>query len=108
MQFNNFREPVEFIVNKLDKKKKTKINVIEDANNSNLKLPEYPVNIIRNSNNKVEKVVYAKGTSKEWSEELIRNSKGQVYRIKTVFSDGSSKTIEIFKNNNLVDYIDYV
>ncbi|KEH98248.1 hypothetical protein [Clostridium massiliodielmoense] len=108
MKRMNFREPVEYIVNRHEKKRNTKISVIEDASNFNLKLPEYPVRLLRDGSKKVIKVIYAEGTSSQWSKELIRNSKGHVYKIKTIFPDSSSKTIEIFKNSNLVDYIDYV
>lgn len=54
------------------------------------------------------KILYGVGL-KQWSEELIRDSNGKVYRIKTTYPDGSTKTIQINKgSDNLVDNIDYV
>src|SRR3712207_6143569 len=104
----NFREPVEYIVSRHEKKKNTKISVIENANDPNLNLPEYPVRLLRDETKKVIKIIYSEGTDSQWSRELIRNSKGQVYKMKTIFPDSSSKTVKVFRNSNLVEYIDYV
>ncbi|KEH99964.1 hypothetical protein [Clostridium botulinum] len=108
MKRMNFRDPVEYIVKRYEKKIGTKISVILDADNPNLNLPEYPVKLVRDNTKKVVKVIYAEDTSSEWSKELIRNSEGYVYKIKTIFPDGSSKTVEIFKSDNMVDNINYV
>ncbi|MBU3171347.1 hypothetical protein [Clostridium estertheticum] len=105
----NFREPVEYIIKRYDKKRNTKITVEDDADKFKVELPEYPCRLVRNVNKKVNKVIYAEGTGVEWSEELIRGNDGKVFQIKTTYPDKSSKTVELFKNvNNSVETIKYV
>ncbi|MCD3217492.1 hypothetical protein FDJ70_07550 [Clostridium botulinum] len=77
--YNNFREPVEYIIKQYWRKKLLRIkcnNTIQDE------LPEYPFRIVRNAHNKVERIIYAEGELMEWQEELIRDWRGKVTRIK--------------------------
>lgn len=105
--FENFRRPVEYVLNQELRKRNLK-NKLIGSNTDNTNLQEYPVELIRNSEKKVTKILYGVGL-KQWSEELIRDSNGKVYRIKTTYPDGSTKTIQINKgSDNLVDNIDYV
>ncbi|MBU3185665.1 hypothetical protein [Clostridium estertheticum] len=105
----NFREPVEYIIKRYDKRKNTKITVEDDADKFKVELPEYPCRLVRGANKKVNKVIYAEGTGSEWSEELIRGIKGKVFQIKTTYPDKSSKTVELFKDlDNRVETIKYV
>ncbi|APC41052.1 hypothetical protein [Clostridium estertheticum] len=105
----NFREPIEYIIKSYDRKKNTKITVEDDASKSKVELPEYPCRLVRNEAKKVISVIYSEGTASEWSEELIRNTEGEVFQIKTIYPDKSFKTIELFKNtDNGVETIKYV
>ncbi|MBU3155187.1 hypothetical protein [Clostridium estertheticum] len=105
----NFREPVEYIIKRYDKKRNTKITVEDDANKSKVELPEYPCRLVRNEAKKVISVLYAEGTESEWSEALIRDVNGKVFQIKTTYPDKSSKTVELFKDmDNRVEKIKYV
>lgn len=109
MQTNNFREPVEYIIKRHEKKKNTKVIVIDDADKAKIDLPEYPCRLVRDETKKVVKCLYMEGTELEWSEEFIRNSNGEIYKIKTVYPDKSTKTIELIKNTaDKVELIDYV
>ncbi|PRR77699.1 hypothetical protein CLLI_22630 [Clostridium liquoris] len=110
MGYKNFREPVVYILNQELRKRnfKNQINTQEDPIYSG-ELPEYPCRIIRDSNNKAYKFIYANGTDLQWEEELIRDSGGKVCRIKTIYPDGNSKTIQLIKNtDNKLEIIDYV
>lgn len=109
MQETNFRRPVEYIIKRYHQKNNTHIVEVTDAEKDNLNLPEYPCRLVRSSDGKVEKVIYAEGTELEWSEELIRDADGKVYQIKITYPDGSYKTIELFKNDDdKVETIDYI
>ncbi|KAA8676207.1 hypothetical protein ACFHWD_14620 [Clostridium sp. MT-14] len=111
MGFKNFRDPVVYILNQELRKRNVGNRISIDTGEQPYtdELVEYPVQLVRDSNTKkVVKCIYGTG-SEEWSEELIRDSSGKVYRIKTTYPDGSTKTIQINKDSNdLVDNIDYV
>jgi len=110
MKQNDFRKPVVYILDqelrKRDLKNKMKLEGGEEYKGE---LPEYPVRLVRNESKKVIKCIYAENTELEWMEELIRNTEGKVYRIKTTYPDKTEKTIELFKNiDDRVELIDYV
>ena len=109
--FKNVREPIVYVLNQELRKRDLKNRVSIDTGDQpyNGELVEYPVKFIRDSSTKkVIKFIYGTG-SEQWSEELIRNTEGKVYRIKTTYPDGSTKTIQINKgSDNLVDNVDYV
>ncbi|ADK16167.1 hypothetical protein [Clostridium ljungdahlii] len=109
--FKNFREPVVYVLDQELRKRnlKNKISIDTGDQPYSGELVEYPVQLVRDSNTKkVVKCIYGTGTD-QWSEELIRDTNGKVYRIKTTYPDGSTKTIQINKGlDNLVDNIDYV
>ena len=111
MGFKNFRDPVVYILNQELRKRNVGNRISIDTGEQPYtdELVEYPVQLIRDSNTKkVVKCIYGTG-SEEWSEELIRDSSGKVYRIKTTYPDDSTKTVQINKDsNNLIDNIDYV
>lgn len=111
MGFKNFRDPVVYILNQELRKRSlgNKISVDAPPSEYSGELVEYPVQLVKDSTTrKVTKCIYGTG-SDQWSEELIRDSLGKVYRIKTTYPDGSTKTIQINKgSDNLVDNIDYV
>ncbi|WP_243103901.1 hypothetical protein [Clostridium sp. JN-1] len=111
MGFKNFRDPVVYVLNQELRKKNLKNKISMDTSPAEYSgdLVEYPVQLVRDSNTKkVVKCIYGTGTN-QWSEELIRDTNGKVYRIKTTYPDGSIKTIQINKDlDNLVDNIDYV
>jgi len=111
MRQNDFRKPVEYIIDQELKKRnlRGKINVNSNDNEYKGGLPEYPVKLIRNSDKKVEKVIYAEGTKLQWSEELIRNTEGKIYRVKTIYPDKTEKIIQLFKDiDSKVETIDYI
>lgn len=109
--FKNFREPVVYVLDQELRKRNLKNRISIDTGEQPYsgELPEYPVQLIRDTTtNKVIKCIYGTGTD-QWSEELIRNSEGKVYQIKTTYPDDSTKTVQINKDsNNLIDNIDYV
>ncbi|OAA91266.1 hypothetical protein [Clostridium ljungdahlii] len=109
--FKNFREPVVYVLDQELRKRnlKNKISIDTGDQPYSGQLIEYPIQLIRNvTTKKVVKCLYGTGTD-QWSEELIRDTNGKVYRIKTTYPDGSTKTIQINKgSDNLVDNIDYV
>ncbi|MEY7998600.1 hypothetical protein AB8U03_00040 [Clostridium sp. Mt-5] len=109
--FKNFREPVLYVLNQELRKRNLRNKVSIDTGEQPYKgeLVEYPVKLMRDpSTKKVIKCVYGTDTD-QWSEELIRDSSGKVYRIKTTYPDGSIKTVQINKDSdNLVDNIDYI
>ncbi|EDT87165.1 hypothetical protein EXN65_13075 [Clostridium botulinum] len=110
MGYKNFREPVVYILDQELRKRnfKNQINTNEDSKYIG-ELPEYPCRIIRDSNNKAYKFIYANGTDMQWQEELIRNAEGKVYRIKTTHPNNTNKTIQLIKDNHgKLETIDYV
>lgn len=111
MRQNDFRKPVVYIIDQELRRKdlKNKIKFEDEKNLYRGKLPEYPCRLIRDSDKRVYKIVYAAGTNLEWSEELIRNSNNKVFRIKTIYPDRAEETIELFKDiDNKVKLIDYL
>lgn len=100
--YNNFREPVEYIIKQYWRKKLLRIKGDDDAVND--ELPQYPFKIIRNSDNKAEKIIYAEGEAMEWSEELIRDWRGKVTRIKVTLPKIDDETdyyyIDLARNQN--------
>ncbi|MBU3208513.1 hypothetical protein KPL28_02550 [Clostridium algidicarnis] len=99
-KMNDFRKPVVYILDqelrKRDLKNKLRLSTGEERGYKG-ELQEYPLELIRNSDKKVAKILYGIGV-KKWEEELIRNAEGKVYRIKTTYPDKSTKTIQINKN----------
>ncbi|MCB2300401.1 hypothetical protein [Clostridium tagluense] len=79
--YGNFREPVEYVINQYWRKKLLKIKDDGDEVVSH-ELPEYPFHIIRNAENKCEKIIYDENGAMQWSEEFIRDWRGKVVRIK--------------------------
>lgn len=110
MKQNDFRKPVVYILDQELRKRNLKNKIkLEGGEEYKGELPEYPVRLVRNESKKVIKCIYAENTELEWMEELIRNTEGKVYRIKTIYPDKTEKTIELFKNiDDRVELIDYV
>lgn len=111
MRQNDFRKPVVYIIDQELRRRDLKNKIKLDSEETPYKgeLPEYPCRLVRDSDKRVCKVVYAECTNLEWSEELIRNSQDKVYMIKTTYPDKSQETIELFKNmDGKVELIDYV
>ncbi|APM41402.1 hypothetical protein [Clostridium kluyveri] len=109
--FKNVREPIVYVLNqelrKRDLKNRVSIDTGEESYDG--ELVEYPIKLTRDSaTKKVVKCIYGTG-AEQWSEELIRNTEGKVYQIKTTYPDSSTKTVQINKgSDNLVDNVDYV
>lgn len=100
MGYKNFREPVVYILDQELRKRnfKNKINTQEEQPYVG-QLPEYPCRLVRSeTTKKVVKIIYAEGTELEWSETLIRNTEGRVYRVKTIYPNKSEKVIQLNKN----------
>ncbi|AAO35683.1 hypothetical protein K144313037_p20090 (plasmid) [Clostridium tetani] len=110
MKQNDFRKPVVYILDQELRRRDLKNKIkFEGGEEYKGELPEYPVRLVRDTNKKVIKCIYAENTELEWSEELIRNTEGKVYKIKTIYPNKSEKAIELFKNpDNRVELIDYV
>lgn len=111
MANTDFRKPVVYILDQELRKRNLRNKIQVDGGDSKYKgeLPEYPVRLVRDMNKKVIKCIYAENTELQWEEELIRNSQGKVYKIKTIYPDKTHKTVELFKNSdNRVETIEYV
>ncbi|NOH14880.1 hypothetical protein [Clostridium cochlearium] len=110
MKQNDFRKPVVYILDQELRKRDLKNKIkLEGGEEYKGELPEYPVRLVRDETKKVIKCIYAENTELQWSEELIRNTEGKVYRIKTIYPDKTEKIIELFKNiDDRVELIDYV
>ncbi|MBM7869294.1 hypothetical protein JOC70_000763 [Clostridium pascui] len=99
MKFNDFRVPVEYIVDQYWRKKNLKNNVFFNSAEEITSLPEYPVDIERNPDTKkVEKIIYDKDGILEWSEELLRDWNNKVTRIKVTLPDGEIKYIDLIRD----------
>lgn len=98
MGFKNFREPVVYILNQELRKRNFKNKIRTDGEKYE-SLPEYPVDIVRNNvTQKVEKIIYAQGTSMEWSEELFRDFANKVTRIKVTYPDKLTSYIDLVRD----------
>ncbi|MCD3254343.1 hypothetical protein [Clostridium botulinum] len=99
MAVSTYRQATEHIMKDLVRKKNMNLTLEDDEIDID-ELPDYPLEIIRDGNNKVCKIIHAKDTDLEWSEELIRNSIGKVVQIKTVYPDESYELLTLIKDNN--------
>ena len=122
MAFNDFREPIEYVVDQYFRKKSflnkntTKGDVglfvggYEDSS-----LPEYPLTIVRGEDNRVDKIIYGdteelrnitenglEGSILIWQEEFIRDSKGVVQFIDTTYPDGTKARLELIRKQGKV------
>jgi hypothetical protein len=96
---NDFRKPVEYILDQELRKRNLKNKISIDDEGYKGELPEFPCRLERDENKKVIKCIYTEGTELEWSEELIRNVEGKVYRIKVTFPDGTTELRELFDDD---------
>lgn len=100
MKFNDFRTPVEYIIDQYWRKKQLKDNVFFDDEEEITDLPEYPVDIERNPDTKkVEKIIYDKGGTLEWIEDLLRDWNNKVTRIKVTLPDQEVKYIDLIRDD---------
>lgn len=115
-RFNDVRGPIEYVVDQYFlKKKMLKDNTEEDNYNPNGSnyiddnLPEVPVHIIRNDEEKASRFVYGNleallNEDEEsdpiiWQEELVRDSSGKVISITTTYPDGESVENKLIRQN---------
>ncbi|EQB3101455.1 hypothetical protein ACYIU4_002818 [Clostridium botulinum] len=100
MKQNDFRKPVVYILDQELRRRDLKNKIkLEGGEEYKGELPEYPVKLIRDNNKKVIRCIYAEGTSLEWSEELIRNTEGRVYRLKIVFPNKTEELRELYDDD---------
>lgn len=100
MRQNDFRKPVVYILEQELRRRDLKNKIkLEGGEEYKGELPEFPVRLIRNTDKKVIKCIYAEGTSLEWSEELIRNTENKVYRIKVTFPDKTEQLRELYDDD---------
>lgn len=115
-RFNDFREPVEYIVDQYFKNKQVlQDNIIEDEyapNGTNYiddDLPQFPVFIIRDETGRAYKFIYGnvealleeedEADPVVWQEELIRDDTGTVTAIKVTYPDGEEVVNELIREN---------
>lgn len=103
-RFNDVREPIEYVVNQYFEKKKTLAANYDDEDYTPMdgsyiddNLPEYPLLILRNQDNKAYKFIYGNvdallenedADPLIWQEELIRDNNGTVTSIIKTYPDG--------------------
>lgn len=103
--FKNARDPIVYVLNQELRKRNLKDNLQLDAEAGwDGTLVEYPVQLIRDENNKVVKCLYGVG-DEQWSEEIIRDDNNIATAVKTTYPDGSVKTVHIHRSGNLVDFL---
>lgn len=117
MAFNDYREPIEYVVDRYFKRQKWYDSNNLDSEKTQLKagefiddsLPDIPCKIIRDEKEQAYKFIYGEidllETDEEcspviWQQEIIRNSNGIVEKIKTTYPDGSSVEEELIRDNN--------
>ena len=98
--FQNFRQPVEYIIKQWDRKRNFKNKIHVEQYDEDILLPSYPVFFIRNKKQQIETILYGSNDDPlQWSQEFFRNAKDdKVYKIKQNFPDNSHDFIWIDKN----------
>ena len=103
--FKNARDPIVYVLDQELRKRNLKNKLqMENGNLWDGSLVEYPVQLIRDSNNKVIKCIYGVG-EQQWSEEIMRGSDNKVYQILVTHPDSSQRTIHIHRTGKLVDFV---
>ncbi|WPC42968.1 hypothetical protein [Clostridium sp. JS66] len=102
--YKNFREPVVYVLDQEFRKRNLKNKISIDNTEWNGELETYPIELIRNENNIVVKILHGVGVS-QWSEEFIKNSDEQVEKIKYTYPDETSEIIQLIRDP-LVHYIE--
>lgn len=122
MAFNDFREPIEYVVDQYFQRKKylsnnLKPECVEISSSAYMdeSLPEYPVTFIRDTEGLVTKIIY--GDTKElekiineglegcpiiWQEAFIRDSGGLVTDIDKTYPDGVIVRTTFKRENGVV------
>lgn len=98
--YNSIREPVEYIVNRLNKKSNVSILPVNPSNNnSESGLPEYPLELVRDDKGQVVKMLHGSGNG-QWREEFIRNAtSNKIEQIKIVLPSGAETILNIVKDS---------
>ena len=112
-RFNDVREPIEYVVNQYFEKKRTLRANFDDDDYNPLdgsymddNLPEYPLLILRNEENKAYKFIYGNvdallddedADPLIWQEELIRDSNETVVSIIRTYPDGEEVENEFIR-----------
>ena len=119
-RFNDVREPIEYVVNQYFEKKRT-LSANDSDNYNPLdgsylddSLPEYPLRILRDDDNRAYKFIYGNldallndedADPLIWQEELIRTD-GRVTSIIRTYPDGEEvENIFIRENEKLIEII---
>jgi len=123
MSFLDYKEPIEYVVDNYFKRQRfLAINrrggegvSLGGGMPPDFILPDVPAFLIRDSDDRVRKVIYgdvALLTADEdadpviWQEELVRDSSGKVFRLITTYPDGEAVTTELFRDasGKVVEY----
>ena len=116
MGFLDYKEPIEYVVDNYFKRQRFLTMNRRGAEGVALGhsaapdfiLPDVPAFLIRNSDDKVKKIIYGDVTLLTadedsdpviWQEELVRDSSGKVFQLITTYPDGESVTIELFRDS---------
>lgn len=115
-RFNDVREPIEYVVNQYFEKKRTLRANFDDDDYNPLdgsymddNLPEYPLLILRNEENKAYKFIYGNvdallddedADPLIWQEELIRDNNGTVVSIIRTYPDGEEVENEFIREGS--------
>ena len=113
-RFNDVREPIEYVVNQYFEKKRTLRSNLEDEDYTPMDgsyidddLPEYPLLILRNDENRAYKFIYGNidallededADPLIWQEELIREN-GAVVSIIRTYPDGEEVENSFIREN---------
>lgn len=115
MAFNDYREPIEYVVNQYFERKRFISRNLEESESTSfsfaqdvrMDLPELPVRLIRDSKGRVIKAVYGEldlllqdedADPVVWQEELKRDDKGILVSVITTYPDGEE--VENFIRRN--------
>ncbi len=118
MAFNDFREPIEYVVDQHWRSKQfTGANVanksVQLSHSSKLDdtLPEYPMKLFKDENGDIYKIVYGdlealekiangeEGIAIIWQEEFLRDDEGNINLIRTTYPDGLVVDLQIVREN---------
>ena len=126
MAFNDFRDPIEYVVNQYFERKRYLNNNLQGANMqlntsdyADEDLPEYPITLIRDEQGLVTKVIYGdlkvlerlmneeeeEGCPIIWQEEIIRDAEGTTVALEKTYPDGIVTRVDLVRENDVVTEI---
>ena len=117
MGFLDYKEPIEYVVDNYFKRQRfltlnrrgAEGHPLNQSAAPDFILPEVPVFLIRDTDNKVRKVIYGNvellmldedSDPVIWQEELVRDTYGKVVQLITTYPDGEAVTTELSRDSD--------